>query len=114
MKTLLFAMPLKPGKFGEYKKFVAEATGPRKKEYAEMLKRYGLKNVKVWHCKFESKEYMMVMHDSEEEAQKHLKEWSSSSHPFDRWFNEQILKCYDIQSIETVQDQPQLVFEFNG
>jgi len=46
MQTLLFVHPLKPGKLKEYKEFCAEITGPGKREYGDLLKRYGLKKNK--------------------------------------------------------------------
>ena len=113
MPTILFAIPLKPGKLNAYKAFSKEITGPKKKEYADLLKRYGLKSAKVWHHTFGDKEYIMVLHDTEEDAQERLKNWSSSSHPFDRWFNEQILNCYDIKNFESMPPQPQFLYDFD-
>ena len=112
MKTLLFALPLKPGKLDAYRAFVKEATGPRKHEYADLLKRYGLKTVKVWYAKLAGKEYMMVLHDAEEDALERLKGWASSMHPFDRWFTEQLLNCYEVKDMEQGPELLQFIFGF--
>ena len=45
MQTIVDTIPLKPGKLEAYKKFTAEITGPRQKEFADLLNRYGLKTV---------------------------------------------------------------------
>ncbi|NGX45525.1 MAG: hypothetical protein K940chlam2_00680 [Chlamydiae bacterium] len=95
MKTLLFTVPLNPGMLSEYEAFAAEITGPRKKEYSELLKRYGLKTAKVWHQKLADKEYVFILHEAEDDALERLKTWSSSTHPFDLWFDEQLNKCYE-------------------
>ena len=38
LQTICDVIPLKPGKLEAYKKFVAEFTGPRRKEYVEIEK----------------------------------------------------------------------------
>lgn len=109
-KSALFAMPLKAGKLNEYKAFVREAQTARGKEYSDMLKRYDLKNVKVWHHKFGDRDYILVLHDIGENALKLLEGWSASTHPFDNWFNKHLLNCYDISSLETAPKQPEFMF----
>jgi len=109
MKTLLFTIPLKPGMLNAYKAFAAEITGPRKKEYSALLKRYGLKNGKVWHQKFGAKEYVMVYHEAENDVHERLKSWSSSTQPFDVWFRGELDKCY-----EDAMAEAHLLFEFEA
>jgi Family of unknown function (DUF6176) len=108
MKTLVFTIPLKPGKLADYKAFAAEITGPRRKEYTALLKRYGLKSGKVWHQQFGTKEYIIVYHEVEDDARERLKLWSSSMHPFDVWFREQLDKCY-----AAAMEEAHLIFEFD-
>ena len=95
MKSLLFTVPLKPNTLALYKNFAAEITGPRKQEYKELLKRYGLKTAKVWHKKRAGHEYVLIFHQAEDDALERLKRWSSSTHPFDLWFDQQLSKCYE-------------------
>lgn len=108
MKTLLFVNPLKAGKFSEYKKFVAEITGPRKKEYVDLLKRYHLKTANVWHQKIGDKEYIIVYHEIAGEVKDPLAAWSSSTHPFDVWFKEQLNNLHDMSGITP----PEFLFHF--
>lgn len=102
MIPFLFVVPFKAGRLEAYRKFAAEITGPRKKEYAEMMKRYGLKSTRVWIQTIGGKEYAVVYHDAEEGAADHLKRWKDSLHPFDVWFKEQLGSCYD-SAIEPAQ-----------
>lgn len=95
MKPLLFTIPLKSGMRSAYETFSSEITGPRKKEYDDLLKRYGLNTAKVWYQKLEDKEYVFVLHEADEGALDQLKTWSSSTHPFDLWFDEQLNQLYD-------------------
>jgi hypothetical protein len=100
MKSVLYTVPLKPGMFKAYKAFGAEITGPRKHEYADFLKRYRLNTCKVWHQKIGEKEYVFIYHDAEEDALEGLKGLANSTNPFDRWFVEQLSKCYENQFFE--------------
>ena len=109
MQTLLFATFLKPGTLGAYKGFVAEITGPRKKEYSELLKRYGLKTAKVWYEKLSDRDYIMIVHEAEDDALERLKNWTSSTHPFDLWFGEQLNICY-----EKFPEPAHLLFKFDA
>ena len=109
MKSLLFTAPLKPGMLKAYKAFIADITGPRKHEYSDLLKRYGLKTAKVWYQKIGGEEHIMIFHQAEDNALERLKTWSSSKHPFDLWFGEHLSKCY-----EGAPDQAQFLFEFDA
>jgi hypothetical protein len=95
MKSLLFTVPLKPGKLEAYKKFAAEITGPKREEYTALLKRYGMLSTRVWLQKIGGREYAMVFHEGTDDALERLKNWSLSTHPFDLWFREQLNHCYD-------------------
>ena len=108
MAFALFTIPLKPGKLDEFQAFVKEYTGPRKTEYNDLLKRYGLKTAKVWLHEIDGKTQVMVFHEIEPDALERLKGWSLSTHPFDHWFGEQCQNCYQ-GGIE----QCELMFEFD-
>ena len=95
MQTLLFTTFLKPGMLAPYKKFLQEIVGPRKAEYKDLLKRYGLITTKAWHEKIEGKDLVTIMHEAEEDALERLKGWDSSTNPFDLWFGEQLNQCYE-------------------
>lgn len=99
MKTILFINPLKPGKFDEYKNFAREITGPRKKEFIDLLKRYHLRTSEVWHHKFGEVEYVIVRHEVEENIEDPLKNWSTSMHPFDQWFQQQLTNLHDMENV---------------
>ena len=101
MSTLVYINPLKPGKLEDYQAFTAINTGPRKAEYADMLKRYGLKGAKAFYHKFGPQEFIVVTHETEEEqvsanrAAEILAEFAASTHPYDQWFVEQLNDLHD-------------------
>jgi hypothetical protein len=79
MPSLLFSIPIKSEKYPEYERFVKVITGVKKSEYQDMLRRYGLKNAKVWHHTFGSTHYLLTMHDITPEAQELLKRFTTSA-----------------------------------
>ena len=83
--------------------------GPRKQEYKELLKRYGLRSTKVWHEKVSGRDYVMIMHEVEDDAQERLEHWESSTHPFDLWFEERLNQCY-----EDLSESAQLLCQFDA
>lgn len=110
--TTLFVMPIRKGKKSDYLNFVKECLGPKREEYKDLLKRYALHNVKTWTHSLNGNDYAMFTHDmDEEEANKRLKEWSSSTHPFDQWFDQQLKNCYEIESLDNMPPQPEFLGE---
>lgn len=109
MTPVLFCMPIKPGKLQAYKDFVKNITGPRQAEYKDLLKRYGLNSGRVWVNSIDGKDYAMFIHDMDDDAGEKLQAWSSSSHPFDQWFNEQLMYCYDMTSLDNAPPQPEFL-----
>lgn len=110
MQTLVYINPLKPGKLKEYKAFTAEITGPGKKEYVDLLKRYGLKTAKVYYHKLGGKEFVIVIHDAEKGAKERVANFSSSKHPYDQWFLEQLTKLHDLEGDSLAE----LLFTFDA
>ncbi len=95
MIPFLIVVPFKEGRVDAYRKFAEVITGPKKREYADMLRRLGLKSTRVWIQALGGKEYAVVYHDAEEKAADHLKHWMVSTHPFDVWFREQLAGFYE-------------------
>ena len=100
-------MPLKNGKKDDYKAFIAECMGPKKSEYQDLLKRYGLNNVKTWLHNLNGTDYAMFTHDMDDDAEKRLEGWTSSTHPFDQWFDKNLRDCYDYDGFENAPPQPE-------
>ncbi len=111
MKSTLFTMPLKSGELEAYKAFIDECTGPKKKEYKDLLLRYGLNNIKLWTQTLDGKDYAMFIHDMDDDGMEKLKEWDSSTHPFDQWFNQQLHSFYDF---ENMPEQPIFYSQFDA
>ena len=111
MPTLLFSMPLKPGKRAQYEAVLAECFGPRKDEYLDMLKRFHFNTVKIWIQEINGTEYAHFTHDADDDAMKMKEGFTRSSNPFDQWFSAQLNDCYDIESIDHLPAQPAFIGE---
>ena len=95
MKHLVFINPLKPGKLKEYKAFAAQITGPGREEYNDMLRRYGHLHTRVYYHNLGGREFVIVIHDSEDDVEARLAKFTTSAHPYDRWFMQQLNHLHD-------------------
>ena len=113
MQEIIFINPLLPGKLNEYKAVLDQLSGERKEEYLDFLKRYGLKNSKVFYHKLNSTEFSVVKHDLEDYSQERLPGWPTSKHPFDLWFKEQLGKLHDYE-LAKASGLPMLLLDINA
>jgi hypothetical protein len=113
MPTVLFTIPLKKGKTDDYKAFLNECLGSKRKEYADLLMRYDLNTLKMWIHTLDGKGYAIFTHEMGDNAAKRLEGWSSSTHPFDQWFNQHLIDCYDIEDINNMPIQPEFFGELD-
>lgn len=112
MQTIVDINPLKPGKLEAYKAFAAEITGPRKKEFAEMLKRYGLKTANAYFHKIRDVDFVVVVHEAEDDARERLKNFASSTHPMEKWFVEQLSELHDFSPLNDAGQASTPIFAF--
>ena len=113
--TTLFTFPIKPGKLNTYIKFMRECVnGSKKAEYKDLLIRYGMNTVKMWHHNFNGHDYVLFTHDISDDGFERLKGWSTSTHPFDKWFNEQLQDCYENSDASSPAGQPVFVCELDA
>ncbi|MCB1107959.1 MAG: hypothetical protein KDK76_07690 [Chlamydiia bacterium] len=97
MQTITFINPLKAGRLEAYKTFTEEILGPRREEYSDLMKRYGLKTAKVYSHALNGQEFIIVVHDAEDDAMERLSTFASSEHPFDQWFFKQLTELHEFE-----------------
>ncbi len=112
MKCALFCIPLKKGCLEQFKEFVKQTHEEKSEEWKEMLSRYDLSSVKVWYKNFNGVDYVFVYHDAGETYEEKLKGWDTSTHPFDIWFNAQIMAVYDVANVEGMESPAHLLTLF--
>ena len=113
MQTIVDINPLKPGKLDAYKAFAAEITGPRKKEFADLLQRYGLKTVNAYYHKINDVDFVIVVHLAEDDARKRLENFNSSKNAMDQWFIEQLNEIHDFEPLNGKPQSSTPLFAFN-
>ena len=113
--TTLFTFPLKPGKLDQYKKFMQECcNGSKQVEFKDLLIRYGMNTLKLWHHNFNGRDYAVFTHDISDDGFERLKGWSTSTHPFDKLFNEQMQDCYENVDPSSATGQPIFVCDLDA
>ncbi len=95
MKTVLFCIPLKRGCLEQFQEFVKQTNEQKPKEWKDMLARYDMSCVKIWIKTLESRDYVFVYHEVGPDFSEKIKNWNDSKHPFDQWFNQQIMAVYE-------------------
>ncbi len=95
MNSVLLRCPIKPGKLADYKSFISKCL-ERSEEYADMLHRYDMHSVKIWHGEHGGQHYAYVMHKVGKHYYDKIKQWEYSTHVFDEWFREALKDIYDM------------------
>jgi len=101
MKTVLFCIPLKMDCLEKFKNIVKQTSEKKADEWKNMLARYDMSCVKIWHKLIDDKDYVFVYHETGPQFEEKIKAWNNSQHPFDNWFNQQIMAVYDSSAVES-------------
>ena len=108
MKTVLFCISLKTNCLSHYENFAKETIN-RTAEYKAMLERYDIYCAKVWHKNIDHRDYVFVYHEVGPHFREKMKEWETSTHPFDVWFRKNMMAVYDIENAAGMQEPRALV-----
>ena len=61
-------------------------------------------NVKVWARNIEGKDYCFVYHEVGHVFDEKIQGWTTSTHEFDHWFDEQLSQYYAIGATEAMTE----------
>jgi len=111
MKSVLFTIPMKTNALDDYLAFIKEVLQQDDK-YRDMLKRYDIRSAKAWIKRIGDVDYVFVYHDVGPSFEDKIKGWDTSEHPYDKWFNDQIMQAYDVENVEGMES-PKQVLEFD-
>jgi hypothetical protein len=106
MRTILLCVPIKKDKIADFKTFVKELLGFKKKDYKELHVRYGITNTRIWMHTLNDKSYILFTHDLSDDLETHMRKFANSKHPFDLWFAEQLEDFYNIEDVDAMSAQP--------
>lgn len=95
MGTRAFAVPIKPGKTDEWRRFVGEMGGNRAGEFAEMNKRHGLTRHAAWLQQTPMGDMAIVIHEGPG-AEEFMEKLAASEQPLETWMREQVADIHPI------------------
>jgi hypothetical protein len=101
MATQPNAVPLADDKVDDWRKFCAELAGPRRKDFEDLNRRYGLVRHGAWLQRMPGGGYLVIVLREGASPQNFLPGLRNSTHPFDRWFAERIsvLHGFDLTAV---------------
>ena len=109
MKTVLYAFKVKPGKLQDYLDFMQDCyAGEKQAQYRELLQRYGLHSVKIWHHEINGQDYIIFYHDMDDDGEEKLQQWNQLGFEFDVIFEDVLERCYE----DRAGAQPKFIGEF--
>jgi hypothetical protein len=98
MQLYAFVAPLQPNKTEEFRQFVGELEGSRKKEYEDSRKAAGFRRETMFLQKTSMGEMVVVIQEAESEA-KALESLRGMNDPFHVWYFQ---KLKDIHGVDIV------------
>ncbi len=113
MQTIVDINPLKPGKLQAYKDFITEYSGPRREDFRAMLNRYGLRTVDVYFHQISGVDFVVVIHQAEDNARELLKNFTSSTHPTEQWFVKQLNDLHYFEPLNGASNSATKLFSFD-
>jgi hypothetical protein len=81
-----------PDKTPQLRQLIAEIKGPRKQEFEDLHRRFGISHLEVWLIR--TVQGPLVMGTFEAESEHALGELGASGEPFALWFNDQISEIF--------------------
>lgn len=114
MSVIANAIPILPGKTEEWKRLVAEATGPRRAELDDMHHRLGIRSAS-WFLQQTPAGDIAIIYLEGDGAEQAFAKWGQSQHPFDIWFKQSIGPTYGIDfNAPPPGPAPQVVYELHN
>jgi hypothetical protein len=84
----IFALPLP--KVDEWRRFAAELSGSRSREFRDLNRRYGLERHRAWLERAPGLGWVAIVEARGPGADRFLAELAGSDEPFDVWFRDRI------------------------
>lgn len=96
MASHAMMVPLPEARVEEWKKFAAEATGPRRRELDDLGRRHGLTRHAAWLQETPDGGHVVIVLLEGSRPEGFIAALVASPHPFDRWFTEQIQTVHEV------------------
>jgi hypothetical protein len=113
MSLYAFVAPIQPGKTEEFRGFVAELNGARKKDYEESRTNAGFHRETIFLQKTPKGEMVVVVQEAEN-AEKALESLRSMKDPFNVWFFERIKDLHGIDVVGSDVPMNELLLDYRS
>jgi hypothetical protein len=89
----LILVPILPGKLDAWRAFIDEVNGPRKAEFDQFNRRYGLTKHEAWCCETPMGPLAVAIHEGPG-ADSMVPKLAGSTDAFDAWFASKLLELH--------------------
>ncbi len=108
MPVMAVAMPILPGKFEEWRAWIAELMGPRHAEYEAARRRQGVRETSFLQ-QTPMGDLAIIVWEGDDPAAS-MAAMAASKDPFDRWMAEKAMEFHGVDASRAADiPQPQLV-----
>jgi len=113
MPSMLITAPILPGKLDAWRRFAAEALGPRRAAYEVAVREGGLTRLRVWHQRGpDGSDTAVVMYDGPA-PERFLQRIATAKDEFAEWFRGQGVTCHGIDLNVPPPPPPELVIDLD-
>jgi hypothetical protein len=110
MELTAFVAPIQPGKIGQWRQWVQEMNGPRRREYEESRQRHGFRE-RVYLQSTPQGDMVIVVLEGDHPMES-FHQFANSNDPFAQWFKQNVRDIHGIDLVQiTSQPMPQLVID---
>jgi hypothetical protein len=113
MSLYAFVAPIQPGKTAEFRQFMAELGGSRKKDYEDSRKNAGFRRENVFLQQTPMGEMVVVVQESETE-QGALDSLRSMKDPFNMWFFQRMKDIHGVDMVGTDVPANELLLDYRS
>ncbi len=110
MALMAFVAPIQSGKTGQLRQFVQELNGPRRREYEEARRQYGVRE-RIFLQSTPQGDMVVVTLEGDDPVDS-FRRWAGSNDPFVQWFSQQVQEIHGFNLGQIVsQPMPQFVLD---
>jgi hypothetical protein len=113
MPLYAFVAPIQPGKTEEFRQFVAELSGSRKKEYEASRKSAGFLRETIFLQKTPRGEMVVVVQEADN-AEEALESLRSMKDPFNVWFFQRVKDLHGVDMVGSDVPMNELLLDYRA
>lgn len=110
MALIAFVAPIQSGKTAQWRQFAQELNGPRRREYEEARRQYGVRERAFLQSTPQGD--MVIVTLEGDDPMDSYRRWIDSNDPFAQWFSQQVQEVHGFNVRQILsQPMPQLLID---